>query len=283
VAAVLGGCLAFTSSPSPTPSPSPQPSPPADAAFLLRATYVQALPPRDAFTILPGVVITLDGRYLSGAPVPAIFPGPLVMPVSQRQLTIAGWGRVVAAAGAAGLLAGRADFTGGQLAPGSLGGRLELVVDGRLVTLTGDPSRSITCITAPCVAQPGSPEAFGGFWNQLTDLGSLLGSDIGAEQPYMPTGYAILVAAPPAEDANLPQRRATWPLAGGFAAFGKALADGSGGRCGIVSGADADMLRPLLQAANQLTPWQDPADGSAHGLTVRALLPGDGDPCAGLV
>ena len=278
-ATILGACSGATL----TPSPSPQPSPPPDAAFLLRATFVQALPPSATFGILPMLVVTLDGRVLAGAPVPAIFPGPLLMPLSQRQLTAAGWNRVITAARTAGLLGSANDFTGGALAPGSAAGRLELVVDGKLVTLTGDPSRVMQCITAPCVPQPGTPEAFGGFWSQLTDLGGQLGADIGPEVAYVPTGFAVIVGAPPAQDANLPQVRARWPLATRFAAFGKPLADGSGGRCGTVTGADATTLGPLLQAANQLTPWQDPADGSVRGLTVRALLPGDEDPCTGLV
>jgi hypothetical protein len=43
------------------------------------------------------------------------------------------------------------------------------------------------------------------------------------------------------------------------------------------------MTRRFGPVSTQISPWRDPADGSIHGLVVRPLLPGDGDPCAGLV
>ena len=265
-------------------APSPEPTPPAEARALLRVTMQQALPPPSTFSWLPSVVITLDGRVLTGGAVPAIFPGPLVNPVIERQLTAAGWAKIVAAARAFGLLGGANDFTGGGMPPGSMTARLQLVADGRAFDLVGDPTRIMVCITTPCDPQPGSPEAFGGFLNRLSDVGSWLGADIGPESMYVPEGYAILVGPPPADDQGLAQPPIDWPFAGGFAAFGKTLADGSGGRCGSVTGADAAALRALLGAANQLTKWRDAADGgSFRGLMVRPLLPGDGDPCEGLV
>lgn len=266
-------------------TPTPEPTPPAEARALLRVTMQQALPPPSTFSWLPSVVITLDGRVLSGGAVPAIFPGPLVNPVVERQLTAAGWAKIVAAARAFGLLGGASDFTGGAMPPGSMTARLQLVADGRVYDLVGDPNRVMVCITTPCDPQPGTPEAFGGFLNRLGDLASWLGADIGPEAIHVPEGYAILVGAPPADDPNLPQPPIDWPLAGGFAAFGKPLVDGSGGRCGTVTGPDAAaLLRPALNAATQLTRWRDVADGGAfHGLVVRPLLPGDDDPCQGLV
>ncbi len=264
-------------------TPTPEPTPPAGAAALLRVTMQQALPPPSTFAWLPSVVITLDGRVLSGGAVAAIFPGPLVSPVVERQLTPAGWAKIVAAARALGLLSGASDFTGGAVPPGSVTARLQLVADGRLFDLVGDPNRIMVCVAAPCDPQPGTPEAFGGFLSRLSDLGSWLGADIGRETLHVPDGYAILVGPPPADEPGLAQPPIDWPLSGGFAAFGKALADGSGGRCGSVTGAGAAALRPALNAANQLTGWRDAADGSFHGLVVRPLLPGDGDPCDGLV
>jgi hypothetical protein len=262
-------------------APTPEPTPPAGAKALLRVTMQQALPPPSTFGWLPSVVVTLDGLVLTGGAVPAIFPGPLVNPVVQRQLTPAGWAKIVTAARALGLLSGARDFTGGQLPPGSMTARLELVADGKIHDLIGDPNRVMVCVTAPCDPQPGSPEAFGGFLSRLTDL-TWVGADVGPEQMHVPAGYAILVGAPP-DDQGLAQPRIDWPLDGGFASFGTALADGSGGRCGMVTGADAAALRPALNAANQLTEWRDPTDGTLHGLVVRPLLPGDADPCEGLV
>ncbi len=262
-------------------SPSPEPAPPADAQARLRVTAVQALPPPATFLSMPSVVITLDGRVLSGGAVPAIFPGPLLMPVIERQITPSGWARIVEAARAAGLLSGVRDFTGGALPPGSVATRLEILADGRVHDLLGDASRIMVCITAPCDPPAGSPEAFGGFVSRLTDLGSWLGADVGPETLHTPSGHAILVGPPP-DDQGLAQPPIAWPFEAGFAAFGEALADGTGGRCGTVLGADAAALRPGLLAATQITKFRDPTDGSFDGLTVRPLLPGDGDPCEGL-
>lgn len=263
-------------------SPTPEPTPPDGAAFRLRVTTVQALPPAATFGWGPSVLVTLDGRVLSAGAVEAIFPGPLVNPVIERRITVAGWAKIIAAARAAGLLTGQRDFTGGQLPPGSQATRLEIVADARIHDLTGDASRIMVCITTPCDPQPGSPEAFGGFVSRLTDLGSLLGGDLGPEQRHVPSGYAVLVGPRP-DDQGLAQPPLNWPFEAGFARFGKALADGSAGRCGTLTGDDAASIRGAFDAATQITAWRDPVDGSFHGLVVRPLLPGDGDPCVGLV
>ena len=160
--------------------------------------------------------------------------------------------------------------------------RLEIVADGRLHELIGDSGRIMVCVTTPCNAQPASPEAFGGFVSRLSDLGGWLGADLGPEAMHTPSGYAILVGPPP-DDQGLPQPPIAWPFDAGFAAFGKAVADGSGSRCGSVTGAEAAELRPALAAATSVTRWRDPSDGTFRGLTVRPLLPGDADPCEGLV
>jgi hypothetical protein len=277
VAMVVAACAGAT------PSPTPVPSPPAGAAFLLRITTVQALPPSATFGWLPQLVITIDGKVLQGGAVPAIFPGPLVQPIFARQLTANGWAKIVAAARAAGLLTGASDFTGGQMPPGSAAARLEIVADGRTYDVTGDPGRVIQCIKAPCVGAPGTPEGFAMFIQGVLDPASIAGAgELGADQPYAPEAYAVIVGKVP-DDQGLPQQPIAWPLQAGFAAFGKPLRDGTGGRCGVASGGDAAALHAPFGTANQLPRWRDPVDGSFHGLTVRPILPGDANPCVGLV
>jgi hypothetical protein len=275
-ALVLAACAGSSA------SPSPEPTPPDDAAFRLRVTAVQALPPPATFSWMPSVLITLDGKVLTGGVVPAIFPGPLVSPVVERQITPNGWATIVNTARAPGLLGANRDFTGGQMPPGSPITRLEIVADGQVYSLSGDASRVMVCVTTPCDPQPGTPEAFGGFVARLTDLGSWLGAEVGPEGMHNPAGYAVLVGDPP-DDQGLAQPPIAWPFAAGFGAFGKPLADGSGGRCGTLTGDDAAAIRGAFGAATQITKWRDPVDGSFDGLTVRPLLPGDGDPCQGLV
>lgn len=265
------------------PSPTPDASDPPDAVVKLRVTTVQALPPNTTFPWLPLVLITLDGRVISGGPVPAIFPGPLVNPLVERQLSAAGWARVVDAARAAGLLSGIADLTGGALPPGSEATRVEIVADGKVHVITGDASRQFNCITTPCVPPPGTPEAFSTFITGLIDLATTVGAaNLGEAHMYVPSGFGVIVGSAP-DDQGLAQQPIGWPLEGGFAAFGKPLADGSGGRCGLITDDDLALIRGPFGAATQITRWRDPVDGSFHGLVVRPLLPGDGDPCQGLV
>lgn len=276
--------LAACAGAGPTPSPSPSPGETPESGVLLRVTEFQALPPAVTFARTPSIVITLDGRVLVGGAVPAIYPGPLLAPTIERQLSPAGWQAIVAEARRAGLLSGARDFTDGGVPPGGVTARLQIAADGQVHELVGDPSRVMMCITAPCDPPPGSPEAFAGFLVRLADLGSWLPGALGPERVHVPAGFAVIVGQPPAEEPGLSGPAVAWPLAAGFAALGDPLADGSGGRCGAVIGADAAAVWPALQNATTLTRWSDPVDGSLHGLVVRPILPGDeGDPCAGLV
>ena len=52
-----------------------------------------------------------------------------------------------------------------------------------------------------------------------------------------------------------------------------------GYRCGIVSGTDAEALRPALEGAGQQSQWvQDPATSATFGIQVRPIVAGE-DPC----
>ena len=158
-------------------------------------------------------------------------------------------------------------------------GRIELTVDGRRVSITGDPSAQIECITTPCVPAPGTPAAFGDLWRQLSDLGGWLRAELGPEIAYTAPAYSLLVR--PAADAmpDLPQAPDVWPLATPLATFGMPVANGTA-RCGTVDGADARTIRQALATANTLTPWiQDPDSIEQFGITVRPLVPGE-DACA---
>ena len=280
IAIGIAGAVVAACSPA---GPTPQPSPPPGTPFLMRATIVQALPPGSTFGWLPGVLISVDGRVLTGGAVEAIYPGPLLQPIIEQRLPASGWALIVAAARDLGLLAGTTDFSGGAIPPGGMSGRLELFVDGRMVTLTGDPSRVPRCGAQRCVATPGTPETFAVFWNQVIALPSWPELGLGPESRYVPDGYAVVVGPAPVVDAQLVRQPVTWPGSTPLAAFGKPLVDGSGGRCGTVSGTDAVAAGAAFQAATAITPWHDAGATTLYGLSVRALLPGDGDPCEGLV
>jgi hypothetical protein len=201
-----------------------------------------------------------------------MFPGPLVMPLVGRQVSETGRATIIGWARELGLLSGKTDFVGGLGLPGGMTGRIALTVDGRLVTLTGVPE-------VDGVLEPGSPAAFADLWRRIASLPETLPSEVGPEEPYAPTAYAILVGPPPEPQAGIAGSIADWPLETPLATLGGPVLDGSY-RCGLVDGEDAAMLRPALEAANQLTQWtQDPETSATFGLTVRPIVAGE-NPCA---
>lgn len=232
------------------------------------------------------LLITDDLVAIQAGEILLIYPGPLVTPLLGAQLTAEAWDRLEAEARAAGLTSGETDFTGGALLPGAEAGRLEIVIDGQTYDLTGDPGKVTFCGDQPCAAEPGTPAAFATYFSLLGNLPGWVGG-VGPQQPWVPTGYAVVAGPAPAGDPQLPQAVQPWPFAGPAAEFGDVLSGDPTRRCGIVTGDEADALTTALGSANQLTPWRDPAapddPASLLGLTIRPLLPGDGDPCAPFV
>ena len=277
VVVACGGAAPTSIPSSPTSAPPtpviPTSTPdPGGATYWLRMTTWQAIPPQDVFSFTPAALITGDGRYLVPGAVPAIFPGPLVMPLFSRQLSDAGRKQILGGADELGLLSGKLDFAGETGLMGGVTGRIELTVDGRLVTLTGIPE-------ADGALEPGSPAAFAELWRRIASLPETLASELGPEEAYTPAAYAILVGPPPAPQAGIQGSIADWPLETPLATFGGPVLDGSY-RCGLVDGEDAAALRPALENATQLTQWvQDPETSAAFGLTVRPIVAGE-NPCA---
>jgi hypothetical protein len=276
VAACSGTAPSAAPSSAPVVDPTPviaTPTPaPAGTGYWLRLTTFQAIPPVNLFGVGPVAVITADGQLLVPGAVPAIFPGPLVMPLFARQVSDAGREQILAWAEELGLLGGETDFTGDLSVPGGITGRIELTADGRLVSLSGVPD-------APVSTEPGTPGAWAELWSRISNLSVTLPGELGPEQPYAPTAYAILVGPPPDPQDGLTGEIADWPLDVALGEFGGPVQDGTY-RCGLVEGEDAATLRPALEAANQLTQWvQDPETSATFGLTVRPIVAGE-NPCA---
>lgn len=269
-AVLVAACSGSASAPSPTPDPSPT-----EESLLLRLTTTQALPPMEQFGWGFSVAITSGGVVVAPGAVPAIYPGPLLMPLWGRQLTENGWAKIVARAKALGLLVQDGNFAGDAAMPGAALGRIDIFADGRTWTITGDPNSQIMCITTPCDPGPGTPPAFGSFWRAVSDLAAWMPGDLGKEAPYRPGAFALLIGPAPVAEAGVMPGIADWPLDAALATFGDPVAN-TGRRCAIVAGADADALRPALEAANQLTQWvQDPSTSASFGLQIRSLLPGE--------
>jgi hypothetical protein len=276
--AALLGLLAACGSSAGSPITSPDASPNANAPYALRATVSQAIPPTARFTWLPYAFVTEDGIAVTQGAVPAIFPGPLVPPLFGAQLTEAGYDMVVERARSLGLLDGPGDFTPSQPMPGSQTGLVELLVDGAMRQMTGAPNANIQCITTPCDAAPGTPEAFGSFWQDIGNLRSVVGEELGAEAAYHPEGYALLIGVTPPDDSGIEPQVVPWVLDTPLAEIGAPIGPDPLPTCGTVGGEDAATLEAAFSRANQLTTWADDTLSEPVSIAVRPLLPGD-DPC----
>jgi hypothetical protein len=107
--------------------------------------------------------------------------------------------------------------------------------------------------------------------SKLSDLERWLPpGSVGPESAFAFDQARIYVEDPAPKDPSLAQEPIAWPLAP-LASFGEAIPDQVALRCGTVGGSDLATIRPLLSAANELTPWR--SDGRPYGLVVRPLLP----------
>ncbi len=275
VMGIVGGCIGAAT----TSSPAPQPSGPAVPTYHLRATLFHAIPPLNRFAWLPIVAITGDLEVVVEGPTLAIYPGPLLPNLQARPLTTDGLAGIVSRARELGLLSGAHDFTPPDVILGAPLGRIELLVDGVLYDLTGDPSRVIVCVTTPCVPAPGTPEAFATFWQALLDM-SWLEQDLGEQVQYVAESFAILVGVDPVDEPALPPQVVTWPLGTRLDAFGTPVGNEPAPRCGTVRGVEAATLGPVLSGANELTRWLDEGaePDTAIAIQVRPMMPGE-DVC----
>jgi hypothetical protein len=268
--------------PSPTPSPSPTPKPTPSStigsSFYLRAWYTQALAPRYTFSWLPMLTI-VDGKAIDGnVAIPMIYPGPLMVLPVERWITDAGTGAILDEARRLGLLTGSGDFTGGHPMAGGRLAQLELIVDGQRYDLTGDPSLVVNCTDGRCDAEPGTPEAFAAFWQELGNLDAWLGDELGQSSQYKPERLAILLTAAAADEPPLTPLPMTWPLDTPLDRVGVPFPGEAGARCLTVTGDDLAVLLPMLQSANQLSTFVDAA-GNKRAPVVAVLVPGEDSPC----
>jgi hypothetical protein len=258
---------------------SPRQSPVDTSTAWLRATPFKPGPPLSRFASGPAAVITADGTYVTAGPVDDKAPAPLLPNLVARSLSDAGRATIQAEASRLGLLGTKADFRSVIALPGGLVGRLQLTGDDGPVTLVGEPDSKLLCVPQFCDPLPGTPEAFGELWRKVVDPVPWLGGELGPEIPFVPAAYALLVGPASAPDPAVRAVIADWPLAAPLATFGAPVADGSQ-RCGIVSGADVEALRPVLEDANLQTQWVQERETSAtFGITVRPIIAGE-DPCA---
>ena len=286
LAVIAGACSTAASSGSPAPtspptaSPlasaasSPSPSPSAAAAtLLLRVTSEGGfINPAATLAALPTVVVYSDGRIMTPGPVDAIYPGPLLAPVSVRDVGPAGAAAILAAIKQVGL---DQPASAGPGIPGDSGTDVfTVVVDGATTTSRfagAQPGR----VGGPVASGDEERAAALALLDRLLDPAETWGAPASPETVYSPAGYRVYVApgGPPA-DPQASQSPVAWPLSTPLAEFGTP-ADPDRGiaglRQGVVLGADAATLGPVLDKATTLTAFT--SGGSSYTLYVRPLLP----------
>ena len=264
-----------TSAPPPSDLPSASPVP-ALATLLIKVTTEGGfINPEATIAALPTVAVYTDGRIITPGPVDAIAPGPLVFPVVVRDVGPAGAAAILAAIRQAGL---DKLSTASPGIPGDAGTNVfTVVIDGTTTTTRlagGAPRPGAPGPGGPAVgsSDPGRVAALD-LLDRLTDPTQTWGAASAPETPFIPAGYRVFVSsgAPPSDQTSAPVQ---WPLAIPLETFGTpAVPDRgvAGLRQGVVLGADAATLRPILEAARSSTPFV--SGGKSYTLHVRALLP----------
>jgi len=108
------------------------------------------------------------------------------------------------------------------------------------------------------------------FQAKVSDTSWLPTGSVTEEGMYEPTALRIF-SSPYRPDPELTEPPIAWPLTPGLDAFGDPQDAAGGIRCGTVEGDATASLLPLVERANQLTPWT--SDGTRYGLLFRPLLP----------
>jgi len=263
------------------PSGSPSASPAAGAPGLLLEVTSEGgfINPLATLSTVPTVVVDTDGRIYT--PAVNATAASIVASVEVRDVGPQGAARILDAIRAAGLDRER---SGGGVAADTGSTVFTAVVDGSIAV-----SRFVRAGGGP--GGPGGPGVPGGIGGpgasgnaddgaaaafallaQLTDPAVTWGAAAAHETSYVPVGYRVFEA--PGDAVDPAGATIAWPLATGLAGFGApAVPDmgATGLRSGVVTGADAAALAPLLATATPDTAFT--SGGVAYRLWVRPLFP----------
>lgn len=225
------------------------------------------------FSSPPTLLVTGGGDVYAPGAITLQYPGPLLLPVTHRRLTQAGIDKLGAAVVAAGLLETPPDYDAG--AP--------MVTDVPYTTVevtTAEGTRTHSAyalgfaMTPPEGTEPIGPVAEStparqrlfDFVTKMSDLSTLMGEDISAEELFTPERYRILARPADPADVGSPDTPAVvvdWP-----AGTGVALTEAD--PCGEVAAATVD---DVFATATSLTLFRDA--GATYQVWARAVLPGD--------
>jgi hypothetical protein len=211
-----------------------------------------------AFTEVPSLLITGDGRAITNGPVPAIFPGPLLPNLVQQTITEEGIQTLLAQADELGLLADvQYSDPSSQIADAP-----DTVVS---ITVDGTTYRHVAyALGIDPESDPARANLFD-FVNAATNLTGTVGADqLGAEEPYESDTYLMRATEVDLStmDTEIPPTVVRWP-----ADASVRLADAAD--CAELPRAEGDAL---FADANQLTFFKQA--GVTYSVAAVLQLPG---------
>ena len=242
-----------------------------DNGLFIEIAFVGGFVPSDfAFRNLPNVVVYDDGTVLAPGAVPAIFPGPAVMPVFTGQVDDDVLDELLAAAAEAGMVGATPDVgeQGDLPIADAASTRVTVVVDGdeRVVEAYALAEVGGTDIgqTGLDESQVAARAALGELVATVTDAVTPV-----AEEPVTPERYRVM-AAPPLDPASvepgLEPNVVDWPTT---------IDPPPEGVCVAVTGDDVAAFAAALERANEQTQWT--AGDRTFSLAVRIVLPHEPD------
>ncbi len=226
-----------------------------------------------AFRTVPELTLTADGRLLTPDPVPEIYPGPLLLHLTARDVDAAGRAALAETVLTSGLVTTPPpDFgTPGIADAGAT--TLRVSLDGRETELTADALTEVVGGTGLTDEQRRDRETFRALVDRLRDVEGTIGAEhLGAPVPYAPEGVWLrAIRAPDVRVAEGPAPVVVpWPVPGVDLAALTAPT--------LVEGATAEAVLDALEDRTELTRFRAPADAPgapAYEVLVRPALPGD--------
>ncbi len=231
--------------------------------------------PDVTLTQLPSYSLMGDGAAITPGAVPAIYPGPAMAPMFQQTYSGPAIEKILQLAKTDGLMGPTKDYTN----LGSIGiadaptTTITVVADGQTHTFHFYALGELGGTKPPQMSQAEFDARTGAldFSKKTADASWLPAGSVGQSQTYEPTGIRVYSKAYQA-DPNMTEPAVDWPLSPDLAQFGQPVSGaGEPMRCGVVTGSDLATLLPLVEKANQLTPWT--SGGKEYTLLFRPLLP----------
>ncbi|MEM8748404.1 MAG: hypothetical protein AAGF91_17005 [Actinomycetota bacterium] len=251
------------------PAPADGPLPAAGAEVVVSLSVSGGFSTREiSFQDAPVLLVTGDGRVITLAAIPEVFPGPLVVPHIEQTITPAGVQALLVAADDAGLLTDLEFDENSNIADAGTT-ILELhTSDG---TFVHEAYALGMAGGGPLVGDETDPasdanSALQSFVDPLWNLAPVVGAEnLGPETAYVPSGYQVVSVDVEEEvEPGYEPSILDWPV------DDVSIADlASSGECVVV---DRNAVGDLFDTANQLTRFAE--GGATFKLLVRPDYPG---------